>query len=256
VDTGRFLGRDPLDGYPDDPISLARYLYAGANPANATDPSGQQYLIDLAISLAIVNVLVSLPNAFAGVLSSAAPTLDQLEHELQIGDSDTLFTYLFSPYQTGPERAFNSEVKDRINLSIDTALKARYSTLSAEQGGKVYRKQIIAAAWALTDDLREKYDLNVGSAKQYDILVFADHYLISRLITATGWPPILYEPGLEGYDFIKSLFEIFGHLQSFPQAGNQPVSPPSGWVRAWAFFGAQTGITDFAADLRLRTFGF
>jgi RHS repeat-associated protein len=255
VDTGRFFGRDPLDGYQNNPISLTRYLYAGANPANATDPSGQQTLIDVAITLAIISVIFSLPNALGGLLSGAAPTLDDLEHALQIDESDTLFTILFSPYSTGSARAFNRAVKDRINVSIHTALAARYDTLAAEQGGKVYRQQIIDAAWHLTDDLRENYNLTPASQFGYDILVFADHYLISRLITAKGGPAFIFEAGVEGYDFVKSLFEAVGHLQSFPHAGNQPVSTPLGWVRAWAYFGAQTGNTDFYADLKLRVMG-
>ena len=46
--TGRFLSRDPedqqpfdLDGYPINPISLHKYLYAGGDPVNAKDPTGR-----------------------------------------------------------------------------------------------------------------------------------------------------------------------------------------------------------------------
>ena len=40
VNTGRFVSRDPFEGFLRDPISLHRYLYAHGNPVNLIDPSG------------------------------------------------------------------------------------------------------------------------------------------------------------------------------------------------------------------------
>jgi RHS repeat-associated protein len=42
--TGRFLNHDPAMGDSEDPISLHRYLYAGSDPINFTDPSGNSFL--------------------------------------------------------------------------------------------------------------------------------------------------------------------------------------------------------------------
>jgi len=39
--TGRFLSHDPLIGSDGDPVSMHRYLYAGADGVNACDPSGR-----------------------------------------------------------------------------------------------------------------------------------------------------------------------------------------------------------------------
>ena len=39
--TGRFLSRDPVDGYSREPKSLHKYLYAGGDPMNFMDPSGR-----------------------------------------------------------------------------------------------------------------------------------------------------------------------------------------------------------------------
>jgi len=39
--TGRFMSRDPEDGYSVYPISLHKYLYAGGNPVNYVDPRGR-----------------------------------------------------------------------------------------------------------------------------------------------------------------------------------------------------------------------
>ena len=39
--TGRFLSRDPEDGYTNDPASLHKYLYANGDPVNLADPTGR-----------------------------------------------------------------------------------------------------------------------------------------------------------------------------------------------------------------------
>jgi RHS repeat-associated protein len=39
--TGRFASTDPFEGYNDEPITLPDYFYAGANPVNEIDPSGE-----------------------------------------------------------------------------------------------------------------------------------------------------------------------------------------------------------------------
>ncbi len=39
-DTGRFLGKDPLEGVLTNPLGLNRYVYVSANPVFANDPSG------------------------------------------------------------------------------------------------------------------------------------------------------------------------------------------------------------------------
>lgn len=39
--TGRFMSRDPFDGYIDVPATLHKYLYAGCDPVNRRDPKGR-----------------------------------------------------------------------------------------------------------------------------------------------------------------------------------------------------------------------
>src|SRR5208337_1387713 len=43
--TGRFLSRDPKEGWIDDPATLHKYLYANGDPVNALDPTGRESLI-------------------------------------------------------------------------------------------------------------------------------------------------------------------------------------------------------------------
>src|SRR5271157_2964120 len=39
--TGRFMSRDPYDGYIGIPVTLHKYLYAGSDPVNHVDPRGR-----------------------------------------------------------------------------------------------------------------------------------------------------------------------------------------------------------------------
>lgn len=56
--TGRLMSRDPLDGDPDDPSSLHKYLYADGDPVNASDPTGEATLTENLISNQFVKRLV------------------------------------------------------------------------------------------------------------------------------------------------------------------------------------------------------
>ncbi len=73
---GRWSQQDPLRGQLNDPTSLNRYLYAGDDPVNFTDPSGMDanacFLSILALfSAAIVGALQALAQD-AGVESAKA----------------------------------------------------------------------------------------------------------------------------------------------------------------------------------------
>ncbi len=54
---GRFLTTDPVEGFPNSPISLHRYVYAECNPVNMLDPSGEISLNEVLITGAIVSTL-------------------------------------------------------------------------------------------------------------------------------------------------------------------------------------------------------
>ena len=65
--TGRFTALDPAAGSPQDPISLHKYLYAGANPVMNTDPTGQFYMADVLTGTAI---MATINAAIGGVTGS------------------------------------------------------------------------------------------------------------------------------------------------------------------------------------------
>jgi RHS repeat-associated protein len=58
-DTGRFWTMDTFQGAIEDPLSLHKYLFAHANPANHVDPSGQSIIGEL-ISMGIRVIVATL----------------------------------------------------------------------------------------------------------------------------------------------------------------------------------------------------
>jgi len=58
---GRWTQQDPVRGHLDDPNSLNRYLYAGDDPVNLTDPSGKDAVACVyAFIVALAGLLVTL----------------------------------------------------------------------------------------------------------------------------------------------------------------------------------------------------
>jgi len=68
--TGRFVSTDPFEGYNNQPITLHDYLYAGVNPVNAIDPSGEvalvEYLAAIYVSTPANQASFSVIGAFMG----------------------------------------------------------------------------------------------------------------------------------------------------------------------------------------------
>jgi RHS repeat-associated protein len=86
--TGRFLSRDASDGSDQLPLSLNKYVYALANPVNDTDPSGNQTLVELVVSLAINATL-----RVSGIVLDAYKKAQWFGKAMQaIGGAMTLFT--------------------------------------------------------------------------------------------------------------------------------------------------------------------
>jgi RHS repeat-associated protein len=53
---GRFWSIDAWEGDPESPASLHKYLYTSTNPVNRIDPTGNDDLLDVAISLAVATI--------------------------------------------------------------------------------------------------------------------------------------------------------------------------------------------------------
>ena len=61
--TGRFMSRDPEDGKADDPATLQKYLYAGGDPLNNTDPKGKATLAEFKINLQNITLKIAVHSA-------------------------------------------------------------------------------------------------------------------------------------------------------------------------------------------------
>ncbi len=61
--TGRFNRLDPLAGNNQDPVTLHKYLYCGANPVNLIDPTGQLSYVEL---LTITTIMGTLGGGIVG----------------------------------------------------------------------------------------------------------------------------------------------------------------------------------------------
>ncbi|WP_263352281.1 RHS repeat-associated core domain-containing protein [Acidicapsa acidisoli] len=76
--TGRFLSRDPEDGALWLPITLHKYLYAGGNPTNWSDPRGRDIIEDTLIisrkSLSTVEYVNTI-GCFANIVFAATTVL-------------------------------------------------------------------------------------------------------------------------------------------------------------------------------------
>lgn len=61
---GRFTAADPLRGALTDAGSFQFYVYGDNNPVNRTDPTGKSSIVDVTISLAVLNALFSATSAY------------------------------------------------------------------------------------------------------------------------------------------------------------------------------------------------
>ena len=57
--TGRFLSRDPMEGYPLQPQSFYPYVYAENNPLNRFDPSGRFTVAGMMVAVGVIGALAA-----------------------------------------------------------------------------------------------------------------------------------------------------------------------------------------------------
>ena len=81
---GRFLSRDTIEGTPNDPLSLHKYLYCSDNPVNMVDPSGHEG--DLTSSLSAASINSALTSMAIGAPFRAYKAAKQFEAGVALGD--------------------------------------------------------------------------------------------------------------------------------------------------------------------------
>jgi RHS repeat-associated protein len=66
---GRFLTTDPVEGFPNSPISLHRYVYGNDDPINFLDPSGEKSYTEMVTTAGIIlNLAVAAISPFSETL--------------------------------------------------------------------------------------------------------------------------------------------------------------------------------------------
>jgi len=81
---GRFISQDPFEGNEVDPVSLHRYLYANVDPVNNSDPTGEETLCSLSVSLGINTSLTATTFAAASRTHRRADRARKLLDKFQI----------------------------------------------------------------------------------------------------------------------------------------------------------------------------
>ncbi len=78
--TGRFWTKDSYEGSPFDPASLHKYLYAGADPTNKIDPSGNFFMSsgEFGIASSIHSTLSAISTISLRAMVSIAMNLDKI----------------------------------------------------------------------------------------------------------------------------------------------------------------------------------
>jgi hypothetical protein len=74
--TGLFLSTDPWDGATENPVSLHRYLYAGAQPTGLVDPTGKFSLPEISLTTVAQSALISAASMLPMRVYHAAKALD------------------------------------------------------------------------------------------------------------------------------------------------------------------------------------
>ena len=82
VSTGRFRTMDTFGGRSQDPLSLHKYLYAGANPVNHIDCSGKDFIDSLAaISISVTLFVSSVPQLLSQAFEEGGTAVGVLFNE-------------------------------------------------------------------------------------------------------------------------------------------------------------------------------
>jgi RHS repeat-associated protein len=161
--TGRFWTMDAFVGLPRAPISLHKFLYAGANPISNHDPSGRQFVSTIDVAL----FSITLPEPIVRVPASFLRRLTQ-ETELEVGGcpagSDNFYDRIVNGFQVlarGPETGngygqanchVNAQVVDVVNWKVQY-VELNYTAFDEEGGASANLggDPSIASSWLVAD---------------------------------------------------------------------------------------------------------
>jgi RHS repeat-associated protein len=219
--TGTFIGMDPFSGDIDDPMSLHRYLYAAADPANNIDPSGRS-LMELGVAVAIASIVaaIAISSYRASILSPGYTVLED-----RIISNAGGFTKRYRSQIVAPDASTRFLIVQWIKG--DFKIDGQYAKLSLAHRGNLDQEMF----WVdyVTDSptrLRPEYP---GLSKGASSIELRD------------------EPGIKGslpsgtvleanLDFIVAVYD----LNTSPSTLKSPFSPQPLLWRGWDFKGSYT----------------
>jgi len=134
---GRFGVQDQMDGTPNDPLSLHKYAYCQNNPVNGRDPSGNETLVSLTMSMAIgvsLQLLNNAPTLYVGTKlmtegAAAGASLQQIEGQNASPNVDTatIIVHGLNGLHNGQPMGWS--------LDYQRDLRAKAGTPSRQDGG-------------------------------------------------------------------------------------------------------------------------
>jgi RHS repeat-associated protein len=82
VSTGRFWTMDTFEGRSEDPLSLHKYLYTGANPVNRIDPKGKDFIDSIgAVALSVTLFVSSTSQLLSEAFEEGGTAVGQIFNE-------------------------------------------------------------------------------------------------------------------------------------------------------------------------------
>jgi len=124
---------DTLEGNEEDPISLHRYLYVSSNPVNMVDPSGNEGLGDLTVSIAIQGQLFVMAHPILTTVVTAAL--------LTLAPDDVINSL---PPAFGAEVGFVSAVETEVKeLNVVRRLYEESTGIARTEAGRNFERWMI-----------------------------------------------------------------------------------------------------------------
>ncbi len=205
---GRFLSRDPYPVNLYDPFELNRYIYAGNDPVNFSDPTGTVSLSEYGINLSTKSpAIVILKGAGTGALVSMLSDLAfQYVIEVVVGGRD--FQDWISDPDTWTQAAIQG-VMGAVTGGVGAAL-------GAGMLGGLGRS---AFAVVGTDAI-----LDIGLGTAVDVFVYGDDPLAAVASNTVGW-------GLSfgvSYAIGRTISGLRGRFSEHLSGGGEP-DMPHGW---------------------------
>ena len=232
VSTGRFITADAYEGNVEDPVSLHRYLYAGDDPANRVDPSGNFDIGDALAVSAIVGVLTSI----ATILFGQYVYRSKIDPKLR---GTIIQRYIF-PFYAAFGFKCNQQIGTVGNLPIITARPDMRHHGPGPYTGEVYE---------IKPNNPVQVALGFDEVQNYYIPLLEAHDWVNR--KSTPWHPgthLLAPPRIRIPEFPFIVFRL-----SIPVEGVVAYDPEADIEEAAKWGIAAFAITFFALTLKIDT---